>query len=174
MEELTVSEIAERVAPAGDKATVERITRQLRHWTLSHVIEPVGGLHTGPGRHRRYSGDSIYMAAVMVELSNMGFPVGVLHAAATSIKFGVLNPPTMGLGRKRLPKSELPGLWRRAIAGEGLILMHLSPEFGDEEGFPENWGFGLIDASEGIDFASSDHTTTVMVNLTKLFAPLRT
>ncbi len=42
MEELTVSELAERVGPAGDKAAIERITRQLRHWTLNRVLEPVG------------------------------------------------------------------------------------------------------------------------------------
>lgn len=174
MDNLTVSEIAQRVAPAGDNVTVERITRQLRHWTLERVIEPVGGLHKGPGRHRRYSGDAVYIAAVMVELSNLGLPVGVLFLMASLIKFGVLNPPKIGLGRKRLPKSELPDLWRRAIKGEGQICMFFSPSFGaDDDQEPGELGFGMIDAEDGIDLASSDHTSNVVVNLTRLFAPLR-
>ncbi len=160
MEELTVSEIAERVAPAGDKAAVERITRQLRHWTLNHVLEPIGGLHTGPGRHRRYSSESVYIAALIAELANMGFPIRLLWAVASTVKFGF----------KRGPDS--PGLWRQAIEGKEQILLHFSPRFREEEKLETPMELRLIDAKEGADLAG-EYDSCVIVNLTRLFAPLR-
>ncbi len=161
MEELTVSELAERVAPAGDKAAVERITRQLRHWTLNNVLEPVGGLHTGPGRHRRYSSDSVYMAALIVELSDMGFPIGLLWAVVSGVKVDFTNPRRDG-----------PRLWRRAIEGKGQVLLHFSPQFRDSEHLDTPMKLRLVDPKGGFDFSKHEHDSHVIVNLTQLFAPL--
>ena len=163
MEELTVSEIAERVAPAGDEAAVERLTRQLRHWTLSHVLEPIGGLHTGSGRHRRYSAQSVYIAALIAELANMGFPIRLLWAVATAVNaiyWAKANPR-----------------WLQAIEGEADILLYFSPRFRageklDMPGLEIPMVMNLIDAKEGADFASKNDSC-VIVNLTRLFAPLR-
>ncbi len=157
MEELTVSELAERVAPAGDKAAVERVTRQLRHWTLNQVLEPVGGLHTGPGRHRRYRADSVYMAALIVELSDMGFAIGLLSTVVKGVKFSFTDPRRGGLR-----------LWRRAIEGKGQVLLHFSPRFRDGA-----MKLRLVDPKGGFDFSKHEHDGHVIINLTQLFAPLR-
>ena len=162
MEELTVSELAERVAPAGDKAAIERITRQLRHWTLNQVLEPVGGLHTGPGRHRRYRADSVYMAALIVELSDMGFAIGFLSAVVKGVKFRFTASRRDGLR-----------LWRRAIEGKGQVLLHFSPQFRDGEHLDTRMKLRLVDPKGGFDFSKFEHDSHVVVNLTQLFAPLR-
>ncbi len=161
MEALTVSELAERVAPAGDKAAIERITRQLRHWTLNQVLEPVGGLHTGPGRHRRYSAESVYMAALIVELSDMGFPIGLLSAVVKGVKFSFTGP-----------RRKDPHLWRRAIEGKGQVLLHFSPQFRDGEHLDTRMKLRLVDPKGGFDFSKHEHDSHVIVNLTQLFAPL--
>ena len=161
MEELTVSELAERVAPAGDKAAIERITRQLRHWTLNQVLEPVGGLHTGPGRHRRYSAKSVYMAALIVELSDMGFPIGLLSAVIKGVKFSFTDPRRDDLR-----------LWRRAIEGKGQVLLHFSPRFREDGHLDTPMMLWLVDPKGGFDFSKYEHDSHVIVKLTQLFAPL--
>ena len=85
MEQFTVSAVARAVAPNADEAEISRIIRQLRHWTLTGVLRLAGTVHTGAGRHRKYSGDAIYVAAVMVELARMGLPVGALSSLSTRI-----------------------------------------------------------------------------------------
>jgi hypothetical protein len=81
-ETLTVSEVADKIAdPIGGPYDKTRIIRQLRHWTLSNILRPVGGTHTGIGRHRQYSQESVLVAAVLVELSKLGLSVGTLQWA---------------------------------------------------------------------------------------------
>jgi DNA-binding transcriptional MerR regulator len=140
---------------------VERITRQLRHWTLNHVLEPVGGLHTGPGRHRRYSAESVYMAALIVELSDMGFPIGLLSTVVKGVKFSFTDPRRDGLR-----------LWRRAIEGKGQVLLHFSPRFREDEHLDTPMKLRLVDPKGRFDFSKHEHDSHVIVNLTQLFAPL--
>jgi len=70
---LTVSDIAAALAPiAPDVAgTVQRI----RHWTREQALRPAELEHAGPGKHRRYSGDAVYNAAVLHVLTGAGLPV---------------------------------------------------------------------------------------------------
>ncbi len=91
IESYSVSQLAQRVAPTADKAEVARITRQFRHWTLTGVLRPLGATLTGAGRHRRYSGDAVYVAALMIELARLGLPVGTLHLVAMELMV-ILRP----------------------------------------------------------------------------------
>ena len=172
--EFTVSEIARRVAPASDEAAVARVTRQLRHWTLNRIIEPVAGLHTGAGRHRRYSGDAVYLAAVMIELSRCGLPVGALILIGAGLKIAVFNPPKIGFGRKPLPKSQNPEKWRRAIEGGPQVFLTCSVHFdGAREGDAQVASIALFDEDEDANPIISQHASAIVVNLTMLFAKLR-
>ena len=172
--EFTVSEIARRVAPASDEAAVARVTRQLRHWTLNQIIEPVAGLHTGAGRHRRYSGGAAYLAAVMVELSRLGLSVGALSGIAIALKLLVINPPKVGFGRKPLPKSKNPERWQRAIEGRGQIFLSCSGHFGgDQENERLKGNVALFDAEEDLEPIVPEYTSAIIINITKLFASLR-
>ena len=75
--ELTVREIAERILPVSPDGDMEALVRKLRHWTLSGVLRPVGSLHTGAGRHRKYEETEIYFAGLAVELTRWRIPVGI-------------------------------------------------------------------------------------------------
>jgi|RhiMetdeSRZDD1v2_1073273.scaffolds.fasta_scaffold555870_2 MerR-like DNA binding protein len=68
---LTVGQIVEQlgaVAPDSGAAVSERI----RHWTREGLLVPMGQHHAGTGRHRRYSSDTSYDAAVLNALASAG------------------------------------------------------------------------------------------------------
>ena len=112
-ESYSVSQLAERVAPTADESEVARIIRQLRHWTLTGVLMTLGATHTGAGRHRRYSGDAVYVAAVLIELSRLGLPVGALHLVSLGL-LGYLKPVRTRSGKPSISEQQAK-LWHRAI-----------------------------------------------------------
>jgi DNA-binding transcriptional MerR regulator len=81
-EGMTVAQLADRLASPslGGPYDRDRILRQLRHWTTSGLLQPIGGLHPGIGRHRRYSSENILIAAILIELANLGLQVGTLES----------------------------------------------------------------------------------------------
>ena len=169
-ESYSVSQLAERVAPTADKAEVARITRQLRHWTLTGVLKPLGATHTGAGRHRRYSGDAVHVAALLIELSNLGLPVGVLHVVAISLMV-ILRPIKRRDGKGPMGEDEAR-LWRRAIKGEGTIYLTFNVRV-DAEGAKEV-ELLLYDADEPDPPSPTiGHVSAIVVDLTQLFEPLR-
>ena len=169
-ESYSVSQLAERVAPTTDKAEVARITRQLRHWTLTGVLGTLGATHTGAGRHRRYSGDAVYVAAVLIELSRLGLPVGALQLVSLGI-MGILRPMRTRSG-KRSNSEPQAVLWRRAIKGGGTIYLTFNVRF-DAVGAKEV-GLTLYDADEPLSPITEGHMSAIVVDLTQLFGPLRT
>jgi hypothetical protein len=101
------------------------------------------------------------MAALIVELSDMGFPIGLLWAVVSGVKVDFTNPRRGG-----------PRLWRRAIEGKGQVLLHFSPQFRDSEHLDTPMKLRLVDPKGGFDFSKHEHDSHVIVNLTQLFAPL--
>jgi hypothetical protein len=68
---LTVGQIVEQLgAVASDSAAA--ISERIRHWTREGLLIPVDQHHAGTGRHRRYSSDISYEAAVLNSLANAG------------------------------------------------------------------------------------------------------
>jgi DNA-binding transcriptional MerR regulator len=67
---LTVGQIVEQLGPVAPDpaATSERI----RHWTREGLLLPIDQHHAGTGRHRRYSPDASYEAAILNALANAG------------------------------------------------------------------------------------------------------
>jgi hypothetical protein len=71
---LTVSQIAELIKrPDADKAAV---IERLRSWTADRLIEPVGDPNPGTGRRRLYDDATVYDAAILNTLADLGLPVG--------------------------------------------------------------------------------------------------
>jgi|HubBroStandDraft_4_1064222.scaffolds.fasta_scaffold14152_5 DNA-binding transcriptional MerR regulator len=70
---LTVGEIAERLSPIAPdvSGTVQRI----RHWTREQMLLPVDQLHAGTGKHRQYSADAVYDAAILHIATNAGLNI---------------------------------------------------------------------------------------------------
>jgi hypothetical protein len=91
---LTVSGIAKailwRSSPLGDAGELQKIMRQLRHWTQSDVLRPVSGLYIGTGRSREYAVETVMVAAVLSELSNLGMTIGTLKSAAADVLYDVV------------------------------------------------------------------------------------
>ncbi len=172
IESCSVSQLAERVAPTTDKAEVARITRQLRHWTLTGVLKPLGATHTGAGRHRRYSGDAVHVAALIIELSRLGLPVGALHLAGACL-MAILKPVRTRSGKPSKAEQDAK-LWRRAIKGERTIYLTFNVRV-DTEGAKEV-GLALYDAGEPDPPSpiTIGHMSAIVVDLTQLFGPLRT
>jgi DNA-binding transcriptional MerR regulator len=65
---LTVGQIAERLGTVAPDAGAERI----RHWTREGLLLPVSQHHAGTGRHRHYSPETIYEAALLNAFANAG------------------------------------------------------------------------------------------------------
>jgi hypothetical protein len=67
---LTVGQIVERLGSlAPDPAAA---SERIRHWTREKLLVPVDQHHAGTGRHRQYSGQASYDAAVLTALANVG------------------------------------------------------------------------------------------------------
>jgi DNA-binding transcriptional MerR regulator len=67
---LTVGQIAERLGPVGPDAAA--MSERIRHWTREGLLLPVNQHHAGTGRHRRYSPDASYEAAILNALATAG------------------------------------------------------------------------------------------------------
>jgi hypothetical protein len=68
---LTVGQIVEQVGPVAPDAAAA-MSERIRHWTREGLLLPVNQQHGGTGRHRRYSADTSYEAAVLNALANAG------------------------------------------------------------------------------------------------------
>ncbi len=74
----TLKEVAAILCPSGDAPEVERIARQVRHWTVADLLRPTGKKHTGTGTSRRYSVDEVRKAAILTELARYRVPITAL------------------------------------------------------------------------------------------------
>jgi DNA-binding transcriptional MerR regulator len=149
---LTVGEIAEALTPiAPDMAgTLHRI----RHWIREQMLLPVGRAHAGAGRHRLFSADAIYDAAVLHVLTNVGVPVSGSRALLDGlglVRFEIAKRKA-GKGRKK------PHL-RILQMASGLATVGV---FGEGEEIRDDRGFKVADV-----------VVTIDIDLEKLFAQVK-
>jgi hypothetical protein len=76
---LTVAELADRALPASPTGDPDVTLRQVRYWTLGNVLQPIGGVYTGTGKHRRYDEVEAYFVALALELSRWRLQVGTIE-----------------------------------------------------------------------------------------------
>ena len=157
--ELTVREIAKRVAPDMDATAIKRLVRQLRHWTLAGALKPIGPVSSGVGHHRKYSGESLYIAALLIELSRYRPPVIVMNGLA--LTFLIM---TRGANRPRWAT-----MWQQAKAGEAGI--HAAIALGDLH--KKGGGADVVlYVPEGHPITLDKENSTIILNLTRLFSGL--
>jgi DNA-binding transcriptional MerR regulator len=70
---LTLSQLADALVPIAPDPAVTR--QQIRHWTREGALQPTEFEHEGPGKHRHYSRDARYSAAVLRVLTVAGLPI---------------------------------------------------------------------------------------------------
>jgi DNA-binding transcriptional MerR regulator len=61
----TVGEMARRLARSGTPEEIAILTRQLRNWTATGLLTPIGEKHEGTGKHRRYDNVELLKAALL-------------------------------------------------------------------------------------------------------------
>jgi hypothetical protein len=112
---LAVSDVAKAIvwlsSPLGDARELQRIMRQLRHWTQSDVLRPIGGLYIGTGRSREYAIETVLVAAILSELSNLGMTIGTLKSAADVLYDHVFSGD-----------ARYPDYWQKELGGKHLFL----------------------------------------------------
>lgn len=141
---LSVSEIAARVARRERPGDEARLTRQIRHWTMTGVLAPIGEAFTGTGRHRRYSEETVYVVAVLAEIAGLGVSITGLKAASDRLYQNV-NSPLWRTAKKGdrevhlLDCYELSGnkTWRPGLVAHASVYLFTVDDcaelFGDEQ-----------------------------------------
>jgi hypothetical protein len=150
---LTVGQIVEQLGPAAPDAAAA-MTERIRHWTREGLLLPVDQHHAGTGRHRRYSPDTSYEAAVLKALASAG-----LHLVSRPYIQAALSHARAVLQKWRQARNaghKLPLLF--------LVISHDMTRIGGEP---------TVSIHEGI--VKHDPTVEIMivVNLSQLFLGVR-
>jgi len=145
---LTVGQIVEQLsAVAPDPAA---ISERIRHWTREGILVPVDQHHAGTGRHRRYTSDTGYEAAVLNSLANAG-----LHLVSRPYIQDALRHARAALQK-----------WRQAIAAGHelplffLVISHEPTRVGSEP---------IVSTHEGVVSPAPAAEIMIVVNLSQLF-----
>ena len=150
---LTVGQIVEQLSPVVPDAAAA-MSERIRHWTREGLLLPIDQHHAGTGRHRRYSPDTSYDAAVLNALANAGLQL-------------VSRPyiqAALSQARAALQK------WRRArSAGHKLplfflVISHETTRAGNEP---------TVSIHEGIVKHAPTAEITIVVNLSQAFSRVR-
>lgn len=146
---LTVKDVAARISPTPDD--VPSVIAQIRHWTREGLLKPTDRLRTGTGRWRRYSEESVYFAAVIHSLTQIGWTTGPLQDAMVMLRLQITTTRNTDgdspwddaiVGRRRV--LALFGLYARQYSSDGTCV--LDP---DDASIPEDWRVGSwIDLTE--------------------------
>jgi DNA-binding transcriptional MerR regulator len=118
---LTVGQIAEQLGPIAPDAG-PAMSERIRHWTREGLLLPVRQHHAGTGRHRRYSPDASYEAAVLSALADAG-----LQLASRPYIQTALSQARVALQKWRQARSaghKLPFFF--------LVISHDTPRIGRE------------------------------------------
>jgi len=163
-ETYTVSELADligRKRPTGWKTDA---VRQLRYWTAEGVLLPEGQKHTGAGRHRRYGAETAYLGAVLLELAEMGIPIGLLKGISRELQ-AISLEAIPGQGK----------LWRAAISGSAEVYLFCDYKLLPE--LPPDFLFMvyLTTPDEILEKKGrlGDGISAIVVNLTTIFRWMR-
>lgn len=152
----TLKEIATLLSPSDDAETVEKLARQIRHWTNLDLLCPIGKKHTGTGISRRYDLDELRKAAILVELAHYRVPVTVLDDGFVDM----------------IENYQRRAEWNAAVTGEKLVYLIFA--FNDDEIefqlFAEPNPHPMLASSS--DSRSVEWISAITINLTRLFKKL--
>jgi DNA-binding transcriptional MerR regulator len=151
---LTVSEVVDCCAPPNDELRTTWL-RRLRDWSNIGLLEISGRHREGTGRHRLYSLDAVYVAAVLLRMADLGVPVSYLARIAR-----LIQRPT-----RTKPEQEFRRFWAEAkkVDREEDAYFAIKPEPRGVRTFYKNgWGPLAID----------DDAAWVTIKLTAVFCRL--
>lgn len=104
----TLSDLAEALSPItpDTAATAQRI----RHWTREGVLRPAAQEHAGRGKHRQYSTDAVYEAAVLQVMTSSGLPVAYSLFIPDALEIVRANAAKWIAARRKGQMPKLPAL----------------------------------------------------------------
>lgn len=151
----TLHEMADTISRSGKASDINRLMRQIQHWTTSDLLHPQEGKYSGTGRHRRYDVDEVRRAAIFYELGRYRVPVPTLET------FAIVMHQQTELNQV---------LWDRAINGDGTIYLF----FGWDDDVID---FQIVDDLAGASSAKSRRknslmsikTSAIVMDLTQIF-----
>jgi DNA-binding transcriptional MerR regulator len=152
---LTVSELVDRCSPPNKEYRTIWL-RRARDWSNIGFLPTARGQHEGSGRHRLYSSDAVFLAAVLFRMADLGVPVGYLERIARLIR----TP------RQTEGEQEFKRFWQEAKALTNPKDAHLAiaPERGGVRTYYRH-SFGPIELL--------DDEAWAVINLTRTFRGLK-
>ncbi len=163
----TLKQVASRVCMSKDPAEIETVARQIRHWTVSDLLVPVGEKYTGTGRSRRYSANEVRLAAWLAELSKYGMTVSLLETARATYEEYGKDGYWEGVAESKTPVFHEVTWDRNSIVGK---ITGGAPEL---ISFKRPRGQMRVGPPEGVGVIDPENVTSVIViNLTKVFGRL--
>ena len=81
----SVKEMARLLAESDDSEGYRRLYRQIRYWTEKDALPPDSDENPGTGVSLEYDEDSLYHAAILQELSNIGVNQSALMVLASQL-----------------------------------------------------------------------------------------
>jgi DNA-binding transcriptional MerR regulator len=149
---LTVGEIAEALTPIAPDVT--STLHRIRHWFREQMLLPVYQTHAGSGRHRLFSADAVYDAAVLHVLTNLGLPVSGSRALVDGLTFVRFE-----IAERKAGKGKKNPRLRILSTALGMTMVGV---FGEGEKIKEHPSFKVADIVMTID-----------IDLEKLFAQVK-
>jgi hypothetical protein len=152
---LTVSELVNRCSPpTEDYRTVW--LRRARDWSNIGMLPTARRQHEGSGRHRLYGTDTVFLAAILFRMADLGVPVGYLARISRLIR----------APRRTEREQEFKRFWQEAKTLTNPAedaLMAIRPAPGKDLTYYE-FGFGPV--------AFDDDGAWATMNLTRTFRKL--
>jgi len=111
---IKVKDIANSICMSNDKKELSRTIERIRYWSRFGWIKPLGEKSTGTGTWRTYPPGTIYLAAVLEELSKYTLPPEVLGSVSTYLKITLMIGDSTDLAQLDIP--EVEDLNKREVA----------------------------------------------------------
>ncbi len=167
----TVKDVASLIRQPYE-TDVERLIRQVRHWTTCDLLTTIGAKKPGTGRSRLYDAHQVRKAAVLAELAQYTIDVGKLE--------------TFGEWADMLPQHNG---WKAAVEGKRDAYLQMAFNADGSHSWSINVGQpnlfdlkthnpprrGTVQRLDGttFDMPRPDFSTAVVLNITKIFRRVR-
>ena len=158
----TLSELTVCVGAKAGPRRHDLVSRRLRHWGSTGVLQTVGALHVGTGRSRRFGTEEAYLGALLIRLADWGLSIGALKAIAEAIR------------SENAKGGEMAALWREAKQpgfGFDPVFAGLSVELDDAAERPVSVGIRLARGKRlnTPSFYLDRWDSMMVLNLTEIF-----
>jgi hypothetical protein len=150
---LTVGQLVEAAAPPAERFRPLWL-RRARDLSSIGALPAVRQPHEGTGRHRLYSVDTVYLAALLFRMGDLGVPIGYLARIAR-----LITKP-----RRVEREREFQAFWREAKAMTNPQDAHIAIQPAPGVGTFYEKSFGPIAVKDG---------AWAVINLTHTFRQLR-